>query len=58
MASNEYVFLICQDRRSKKVVTIQDNRERLRIEKESGNSPEALSIISSLLGSGTNTRKV
>jgi hypothetical protein len=33
MAHNEYVFLICQDRRSRKVITIEDNRDRLEVEK-------------------------
>ncbi len=33
MAHNEYVFLICQDRRTKRVITIEDNRDRLEVEK-------------------------
>lgn len=29
MADNEYVYLICQDRRTGRVITIEDNRDRL-----------------------------
>lgn len=31
MADNEYVYLICQDMRTGRVVTIEDNRDRLHI---------------------------
>jgi hypothetical protein len=29
MPDNEYVYLICQDKRTGRVVTIEDNRDRL-----------------------------
>ena len=32
MADNEYVYLICQDMRTGRVVTIEDNRDRLELE--------------------------
>lgn len=34
MASNEYVYLICQDMRTKRVITVEDNRARLETEME------------------------
>lgn len=33
MSQNEYVFLICQDKRTRKVITIEDHRDRLEAEK-------------------------
>ena len=49
MASNEFVFLICQDKKSGRVVTVYDNRDRLEAEK-SGTSPESLAAIKELYG--------
>jgi hypothetical protein len=36
MASNEFVYVICQDMRTGRVVTIQDNRARLEAEMAAG----------------------
>ena len=33
MPNGEYVFLICQDKRTRRVITIEDNRDRLEAEK-------------------------
>lgn len=32
MASNEYVYIICQNARTGRVVTVEDNRDRLDME--------------------------
>jgi hypothetical protein len=32
MAANEYVYIICQNAKTGKVVTIEDNRDRLEME--------------------------
>jgi hypothetical protein len=49
MADNEYVYLICQDMRTGKVVTIEDNRARLDSEMMTkGPDNEIMSKISSI----------
>lgn len=42
MAQNDYVFLICQDKRTQRVITLADNRERLIAEKGSNPYSSAL----------------
>ena len=32
MAANEYVYIICQNAKTGKVVTVEDNRDRLEME--------------------------
>lgn len=52
MSDNEYVYLICQDMRSGRVVTVEDNRSRLDNEQLSrGPDNEIMSKISSIFGS-------
>jgi hypothetical protein len=55
MADSEYVYLICQDMRTGKVVTIQDNRARLDAEMMTkGPDNEIMSKISSIFSSSKN----
>lgn len=34
MSDNEYVYLICQDMRTGRVITIEDNRDRLELQSQ------------------------
>ena len=48
----EYVYLICQDKRTGRVITIHDNRARLEAE-ITANSQGERGAIATLLGYGT-----
>ena len=39
MAENEYVYLVCQSTKTGKVVTVEDNRDRLEMELEQHGGP-------------------
>ena len=61
MPSNEYVYLICQDMRTRRVITIEDNRARLESEMEmasvgttdaSGNNDAKNALMKLLGGNG------
>lgn len=55
MSANEYVYLMCQDRYTGRVITIHDNRARLDNEASSGSS-ESKFALSNLLDSFTKSR--
>ena len=52
MASNEFVYIICQDMKTGRIITIEDNRSRLDAEMASGGSSESTNAIQRLLGGG------
>eukprot|EP00601_Ochromonadales_sp_CCMP2298_P034047 CAMPEP_0173358742 /NCGR_PEP_ID=MMETSP1144-20121109/19626_1 /TAXON_ID=483371 /ORGANISM="non described non described, Strain CCMP2298" /LENGTH=230 /DNA_ID=CAMNT_0014307869 /DNA_START=243 /DNA_END=932 /DNA_ORIENTATION=- len=52
MASNEFVFVVCQNARTGQVVTIQDHRDRLEEEQDSNTDPSG-SLINKFFFSNT-----
>ena len=57
MSANEFVYLICQDAYTGRVITIEDNRARLEAE-ATMTSSEGKNAMRALLGSitGTNSK--
>lgn len=49
MADNEYVYIICQNARTGRVVTIEDNRDRLEDELMGNKSDEGESFVNKYL---------
>ena len=53
MPANEYVYLICQDLKTGRVITVIDNRDRLEAEFAAGGNEASKNAILSLLGGNT-----
>jgi hypothetical protein len=45
MAANEYVYIICQNAKTGKVVTIEDNRDRLEMELQNNSGDVSGNLI-------------
>jgi import inner membrane translocase subunit TIM21 len=54
MASDEFVYLLVQDRRNGAVITVIDNRSRLMTQRMAGGDKAGQDVLANLLGSGKN----
>ncbi len=54
MASGEFVYVLVQDKRSGRVITVVDNRAALTAKRLAGGNQETANAMQQLLGRGSN----